>query len=158
MMRKPASLAALCARTTPASVLRSATAMASRPSCCARSTSSCACEPTTQEREITRDLKLSINRSAHRKAYACHPASKHPLQIPGRYRENRRHDLFDVMCCRGLVRKARCISPPIRLHARRATHGRNRFNARIYAGPIDPVNAAMLVFDAVVIPDAPRPI
>jgi hypothetical protein len=48
----PTSLAAMCARTTPASVLRSVRAIADRPSSAARSTSSSGCEPPRRNEKL----------------------------------------------------------------------------------------------------------
>ena len=50
--RMPTSLAATCARTTPASVLRSVSASAARPSSAARSTSSSGCEPPRRNEKL----------------------------------------------------------------------------------------------------------
>ena len=50
--RMPTSLAATCARTTPASVLRSVSAIAARPSSAARRTSSSGCEPPRRNEKL----------------------------------------------------------------------------------------------------------
>jgi hypothetical protein len=48
----PTSLAATCARTTPASVLRSVNAIADRPSSAARSTSSSGWDPPRKNEKL----------------------------------------------------------------------------------------------------------
>ena len=50
--RMPTSLAAICARTTPASVLRSVSASADRPSSAARRTSSSGCDPPRKNEKL----------------------------------------------------------------------------------------------------------
>ncbi len=69
-----AGLAATCARTTPASELRSVTAIADSPSSMACLTRSSACEGPAQKRKIGRDLQLGITE------YHWRPHAKSPCR------------------------------------------------------------------------------
>src|SRR5215217_4866437 len=90
----PISLALVCARTTPATELRSATPSAARPSVCTRSTNSAGCDaPRRKEKlvvtassayadiDVTHAIKNSPKQTVQKPARALHLAAKQAFAV-----------------------------------------------------------------------------